>query len=282
MLVNDIVEDHSILSFESRDMGVSINNRTPHLIVSLTTVPYRFHQVHITIESIMRQTLKPDKILLWLSGELGNVNIPAPLKNQEKRGLFIMHARDLGPHTKLIPALKMFPSSVIITVDDDAFYHPSCIEKLYSEHLKDKKTIFGHMCGYMGGRIRDEGVVNFNDWFFQKKNPRYPNQLVPYGMAGTIYPPGCFGDDEIFREDIFRNICPYHDDVWFKAMSLRAGTASKNVTNCHPLTVNEHKHTFLLPNTQKKKLSDINVAVGNEQFKKVFEKYNLFGKLCEI
>ena len=42
-------------------------NRKPKIIVSLTSIPSRIHLTHLVIESILRQTVLPDKIVLWLS-----------------------------------------------------------------------------------------------------------------------------------------------------------------------------------------------------------------------
>lgn len=39
------------------------------IVVSLTSFPARIKKVHIVIESLLNQTIKPDKIILWLSKE---------------------------------------------------------------------------------------------------------------------------------------------------------------------------------------------------------------------
>ena len=39
------------------------------VIISLTSYPARIDTVHLTIRSILRQTVQADKILLWLSIE---------------------------------------------------------------------------------------------------------------------------------------------------------------------------------------------------------------------
>jgi len=67
--------------------GISPSRETP-LIVSLTTFSGRIQIVHKTIESLLNQTVKADRILLWLSEEEFNLDdIPEILKLQEKRGL---------------------------------------------------------------------------------------------------------------------------------------------------------------------------------------------------
>lgn len=44
-------------------------NAAPKIIVSLTTTSYRIQNVHYVIESLLEQTVQPDKIILWLSKE---------------------------------------------------------------------------------------------------------------------------------------------------------------------------------------------------------------------
>ena len=50
-----------------RESGIqpAVGNE-PELIVSLTTYSKRIYQVHLVIETLMEQTLKPNRIVLWL------------------------------------------------------------------------------------------------------------------------------------------------------------------------------------------------------------------------
>ena len=46
---------------------------------------------------------------------------------------------------------------------------------------------------------------------------RYINFLT--GVGGVLYPPNCFYKD-IYRDDIFMELAPNADDVWFWAMAV--------------------------------------------------------------
>ena len=50
-------------------IGTSTNKRKPLLIVSLTSFPERINLAHITISTLLNQSLEPDKIILWLAEE---------------------------------------------------------------------------------------------------------------------------------------------------------------------------------------------------------------------
>jgi len=54
---------------ETQNLGVSDEIRKPQLIVSLTSYPARINSVHITINTLLQQSLKPNKVILWLASE---------------------------------------------------------------------------------------------------------------------------------------------------------------------------------------------------------------------
>jgi len=123
----------------SKEMGIQTEKICDfEVIVSLTTYNARFYEVYLAIESIMQQTLKPNKIILWLAEDLKINEIPIVLKNQMKRGLEIRYCKDLLSYKKLIPSLKIFPNSIIITIDDDHMYLYDLIENFINEHKKIK------------------------------------------------------------------------------------------------------------------------------------------------
>ena len=65
------------------DYRLNNNNRKEKIIVSLTTYNKRINTVFLTIESIFEQTVKPDKIVLWLDkNEFSIDTIPSTLKNK--------------------------------------------------------------------------------------------------------------------------------------------------------------------------------------------------------
>ena len=48
-------------------LGVTRDKRNPRLIVSMTSYPERMHDMHFALYSLLKQTLKPDEIVLWLA-----------------------------------------------------------------------------------------------------------------------------------------------------------------------------------------------------------------------
>lgn len=96
------------------DSGIDNNSS---VIVSLTTYGKYINDVYIVIESLLEQTVKPKKIVLWISDKTEDTDIPSILKIQEQRGLEIRKTKDIRSYKKLIPTLKEFPDNPIITFD---------------------------------------------------------------------------------------------------------------------------------------------------------------------
>lgn len=187
------------------------------VIISLTTYGERYKYVYITIESLMQQTLKANRIILWLDYSYKGKTILPVLKKQMDRGLEIRYCKDLGSYKKLIPCLKEFPDSIIITVDDDVIYNARTIEKLVYAYNNNPNFIY---CNRMH-RIKYNGklILPYNEWEKGVKDTKESVFNFPVGVGGVLYPPKCF-NDEIFNDEFFLSQCPNGDDIWFKAMSL--------------------------------------------------------------
>src|SRR5690625_976450 len=78
----------------------SCNNS--RVIVSLTSFPPRMSKLWIVLETLLRQTHKPDKILLWLaSSQIPSLNfVDKKVLKLCKRGVEIRFCEDLKSHKK--------------------------------------------------------------------------------------------------------------------------------------------------------------------------------------
>ena len=255
-------------TLHSKEPG--IGNRAEHeIIVSLTTFGKRIHDVYLTIESIMQQSLKPDKIILCISTiEFDAAFIPETLKHQQERGLEILFcAENLGPYKKYHYTLLKYPDSLLVTVDDDLLYPADTIDRLYKSYLQHPNAIHCHR----GHKItlNDDGTIKpYKQWDWQ---------IFPTGAGGVLYFPGCF-DPEISNQKMFQVLAPNADDVWLKAMSLKKGTPCKIVEGSRDFMTN-----FLtIESSQDVSLKRRNKAasLGNDdKIKAVLSHYGLESKL---
>ena len=263
----------------------ALNSKTPgisndkycenDIVVSLTTYGRRLYEVYLAIESIMQQSMKPNKIVLWLGNELENTEIPIVLKNQQKRGLEINYCKDIKSYKKLIPALKAFPSAVIITIDDDFIYDFDLVENLVNSYKKNPELISSARMHRMK-LTRKNKLEKYAKWVSNYEGFDVSPLNFPTGNGGILYPPHCF-NNEVFNEEVFLDICKFADDVWFKAMALLNGILSQKIFT-HKKGGNDHISNTI---AQYMSLSHINIEKGmnDVQLKAVFDKYNLYSYL---
>ena len=266
---------YMLLNKFSKNYGIRREKRRVPLIVSLTSFPERIKKVYLAIETILRQTEKPDYIYLCLAKEEfpnQRKDLPKKLLDLEKRGLTIkFYDKNLKSYNKLIHTLKENPKANIIIIDDDNFYPNTLIENLYKLHKKSPKEI---IC-LRGKKVLLDGknqLSSYDDFkFFLKEEESF--FVFPRGVGGVLYPPNSL-HQEIFNEEVFLDICPIADDIWFYAMALLNNTKSKS-------DVTWKKDYPLISKTQKIALWRTNVSQGlnDIQMKKVFDKYHLYQKL---
>ena len=243
------------------------------IVVSLTSYGVRLQKVSITIESLMRQTVKPHKIVLSISENIDDNELPVSLKLQAKRGLEINRCKDVRSYTKLLPALRKYPDAAIITVDDDMIYPFDFIEYLVKAFVAEPKQIhfyYGHSIGVKNGEL-----TSYNEWVKETAEGASVFNL-PTGVDGILYPPNSL-DNEVFNEDVFLKICPSADDIWFKAMSLKKGTLCHRVQRA----LNPRAEFIAMDSSNITSLASVNRVqeLNDIQAKNVFSRYNLLEKL---
>jgi len=115
------------------DTGLNTTPRSPKLIISLTSYEKRLKDIHYTLYSLLTQSIKPDKVILYLDKtKFNDTNSPQNVSRFFKNGLEVHYVEDIGSYTKLYPALNEFPNDIIVTADDDIYYEKDWLEKLYS------------------------------------------------------------------------------------------------------------------------------------------------------
>lgn len=252
------------------------NNDKSDIIVSLTSYGVRVEDtLPYALYSLLRQTHMPNRIVVWLDNINWNEEkLPPVLKKLETLGVEFYFVEDLRSYKKLIPALKMFPDNVIITVDDDLYYNKKTLEWLTNAYENsDKNTVFGTWA--YTARISDEGsYLPYSYW--KTSAGRVSNgDYSLIGCGGILYPPGIF-DDEILKKDLFMRMAPTADDIWFWAMEKRQSISVQLIPGAgRGLHVEVNRIDFWNPN-RNGSLYYINEVNGknDEQFKKIIEYYH--------
>ena len=232
--------------------------RNEKLIVSLTTYPQRIVDIDVVIFSLINQSIKPDKIILWLAyEEFPNLerDIPNHVLNLKKFGLEIEFCHNIYSYKKLIYALEKYPNDLIVTADDDIYYPYNWLEKLYKSYLENPNVIHCHRAHRI---IFDNknNILPYNQWLQEFKpknsNPSYLNFAT--GCGGILYNSKLLHND-IFNEELFFKLSPKNDDVWFWTMALLKNTKI-NIIDSNM----SHIVDFEIGYNYYSKLVDINVV----------------------
>lgn len=275
-------EELVALAFSSYERGITSEEyfKGRQIIVSLTTHGKRIYEVFKSIESIMQGSMLPNRIVLWLSVDFFDKPLPKSLINQKKRGLEIYYVNDLGPHTKLIPALRKFPEDIIVTIDDDMYYQYDMLENLINAYLVDPTSIHANRVTIMTFN-NNSNLNSYLKWIHYCHPDKNTSRNLITGVEGCLYPPHSL-HEEVFNESIFRDICRYADDVWFTAMALLKGTPIKHVYTHYP---NGCAGGIENKNVQDIGLYHRNDSYGNcrndVQIKAVFDYYNIYSLIRE-
>ncbi len=257
---------------EATTYGLVKKSRDIRIIASLTSLPRRINFVHKAINTLLTQTLKPDKLILWLSDKQfknKEGDLPDNLLRLRNFGLEIRWCRDLGSYKKLIPALKEFPDDIIITFDDDMYYPENTVEDLYNSYLKNKKAV--HAMRARKLIVLGDSIVSkdFGTEFRENKKDLSFNNMVT-GCAGCLYPPHCLYKD-VLDENLISSLIPTRDDTFFWAMATLAGTKTQ--------IVNGYSQSFYyIRGTQRQNLAKINRENGEgisarEAFRRISQRY---------
>ena len=140
------------------------------IYVSLSTIPQRIKNLSKSVESLLSQTQKPDRIFINIplkyrrfSETIEDKQIP----KFDNNFVEITRCEDSGPGTKLLGSLnKLEKNSLLILVDDDHVYEDYMIEKFfhfYSKAPNNAYSFYVHPLGNFGiGQGADGFAINTN------------------------------------------------------------------------------------------------------------------------
>lgn len=240
------------------------------IIVSFTSYPARISTIGKILDSIVRQTILPDKIVLYLSSdEFKNYHDMPDLECYKKYGFEIhWNKENLKSHKKWFYAMQEYPDEIIITIDDDTFYKNTMIEELMAFHKQYPNAVIARRTHCMIYQI-DGKIAPYNKWYFRYDKyvgvPR--TDLIAVGCQGVLYPPHIF-NKEVFNKKVFMENAPYADDLWLKIMELYSGIDTVlSQEACNDPILEEYKETGLY--------IDQNGNGGNDiQLKRLLDIYN--------
>ena len=209
-----------ILTQSNKKHVLSAKDSGRKIVVSLTSFPTRINRVWLVIETILRQTQKPDKLILWLSREQFHCFdvIPRSLLKLQKRGLEIrLCPGDLRSHKKYYYTLQECPNDIMITIDDDIFYRSKMISDLYEIFLNNPNSIVCQRAYLM--KWDNLEMSRYHEWALiaSNKNLNCDTHLFFCTGGGTLFPPKSLHEDTL-KAELFLKLAPFADDIWLNAM----------------------------------------------------------------
>ena len=167
------------------------------IIVSLTSFPPRLPKLHLVIECLLRQTIKPDAIILYLTaGQVESIEkLPKNLQELQKRGLQIKLCPDkIRSHTKYFYGMKENPNDIVITVDDDLFYRTDLIERHLKAHKQYPQAIIANW-------VKEilPTTTKYAEWP-DVTTAKLSNRFLLLGVSSVLYPPNTL-HEELFNKE---------------------------------------------------------------------------------
>ena len=199
-------------------------NRRSNIIVSFTSFPARINNVWQVVESLKNQTIRPDKIILWLSKEQfpSRKDIPDNLwKCEDELFEIRMVDGDIRSHKKYYYVLQNYPDKDFVTCDDDIYYHPQMLQKLINTSRLYPGCIIANNTSEMKWDKQGK-LMPYAEWRRDMRAYSSRNN-VQIGIGGVLYPAHCLHDD-VTRIDLFTKLAPLADDLWLNLMSRLKGT----------------------------------------------------------
>jgi len=245
------------------------NSRDHHIVISLTSFPARFDTLHFALKSVLNQNMKPDVIFLCLTKDEAKdeSELPQSVLELKKYGLRIYFADDnLKPHNKYFYAMKLYPNSLIITVDDDNIYDKNLVSDLYASFLKYPSAVSARRVHKI---LKDEknNTLPYNKWRYEFKKKTPSHDLLATGVGGVLYPPGLLPSETLDAGKI-RELCLNADDIWLKFMELKNNIPVVWVKGkrVHPLNIKKAQKITLQKNNYHENLNDDYITILQNYF----------------
>ena len=196
-----------------------------NIYISLTSIYQKQNLLLDTLRSIKNQKLQPNKCYIFLSVEpylldygFKNKELNKNLQQYvDNNDVFeIRWCENIGPYRKLLPLLKekWNEDCLILTMDDDIYYHSNLIKQAVSDYNKEKCCI-----AYRGFTPKNIDNINLETVTMERGNTKVLKHLYNFGNngVGTVHHPSFYHKtgNLVFNLDYIYKYCRTTDDIWF-------------------------------------------------------------------
>ena len=188
------------------------NIKLNKVYVSFTSLPERFNNIENLYNQLNNQTIKPDKVYLWIpySYRRSSTKIIIPKFLETQDLIEVKRCEDIGPITKIYYSLldtRIGMDDIIISIDDDMNFNTTFIENLITASRKLPEACIGHR-----GRIfRNNKLIYNQTKIIRGKLKTLKKVDLVLGVDGVLYKKKFF-NKEFFNIDVENAF--YVDDIW--------------------------------------------------------------------
>lgn len=191
------------------------------LIVSLTSFAARFANLHFVLRSLMLQSVRPDRVILWLD-EGDTAKLTPEIRAS---GVEVLTCPNWRSYKKIVPSLQLAPNAFIATADDDVYYRPDWLAGLVAPARVGSQVTChrAHRVAVADGLPR-----HYADWEWNISAPEQGPLIFPTGVGGVLYAPGVFHAD-VTDAGKFQRLAPSADDIWLYWMHRLNGSRPNKI-----------------------------------------------------
>lgn len=197
------------------------------VIVSMTSFPAAIPYAARAVQSILRGSVLPDKVVLYLTfSQFGEEGIPQELLQlSSDNPIFEIrnYDRDIRSYRKLIPALLDFPDAIVVTTDDDVAYHRHMLRDLLRLHEQMPQAVLAHRAKRIKPDKPYRQWTKYRWYHFLCRKIHSGFMNIQTGVGGVLYPPHSL-KPEMLDVELFTQLAPTTDDIWFWAAAVANGT----------------------------------------------------------
>lgn len=189
------------------------------LIVSFTSFPARIDNVWQVVETLKRQTILPEKIILWLSKDQFPTRESVPINLwQEEDNLFEIKLveGDIRSHKKYYYVMQEYPEYSFVTCDDDVYYSPNMISNLLDAAKQNSNCVIANHTSRLSYNA-DGQLMPYLQWGDNSTSCTI-SDYFQVGIGGVLYPPRSLHELTL-RKDLFMSLTPLADDIWLNCMA---------------------------------------------------------------
>ena len=186
------------------------------IFVSLTSHPPRFGTLHLTLKSLLTQSIRPKEFILWVAHNDMKL-LPRKVIALQRYGLIIKGCEDFKSYTKLIPFLRENRDAAVVIADDDIYYWRDWLKELVQAQRPGHAEVICHRMHRI--KLSPEGVpLPYMAWEYESVATEPSVLNFPTGVLGVLYPPHIFHPNVLDMQTAL-DFCPSGDDIWFYWMT---------------------------------------------------------------